>query len=396
MSGRILMIVENLPVPPDRRVWSEARTLRDAGYEVSIISPQGPGHEARYEELEGIHIHRHPITEGGGAAGFVREFALALWWEARLARRIWRDRGFDAIHLCNPPDLLFLVALRYRALHGVPVVFDHHDLAPELFESKFGRRGIIFRALLLLEKATFRTADLVISTNESFRELAIRRGGRAPESVRVVRNGPDPDQFRPLPPDPAIRRGRGFLLGWVGQITEQAGLRDLLRALRHIVHDRQRADTHCLIIGDGPARAGLEVLAAELGVRDHVEFTGAQYDEDLVRHLSSCDVGVVCVGRTSHERSTAMKTMEYMALELPVVQYDLLELRRSAGEVAVYAEPDDPLDLAERILWLADHPDERARRGREGRRRVVEELGWPHQARELVRAYAELIGPGRG
>ncbi len=393
MSERVLIIVENLTVPRDRRVWNEATTLRDAGYRVSVICPVGPGYEDAYECLDGVHVHRHPqAPDDGSRWSFVREYLHALRWERRLARQVWRERGFDVVHICNPPDLLFLVALSYKLRHGVPVIFDHHDASPELYESKFGRRGAMVRVLRLLEGWTFRTADMVISTNESLRQVAIRRGRKRPDDVRVVRNGPDPDLFRPREPDPEIRDGRRHLVGWVGHMGDQAGLDDLVDAVAHIVFQRGRDDVHFMVIGDGPARPALRSRAGALGVADRFELPGAVYGDELVRRLSTCDVGVLTLRKTPlGDVSTPTKTMEYMALARPVVQYDLVESRRTAGETAVYARADDPADFGDKILWLLDHPEERERLGRAGRRRVEERLAWRHQAAFLLEAYRDVL-----
>lgn len=395
--ARILMVVENLPVPRDQRVWNEATTLRDAGYEVSVICPAGTESGAGYELRDGIHIHRHPAPpERESAAGFLREYASALFQEWRLARRIWRDRGFDVIHLANPPDLLFLIALPYKLRHGTRVVFDHHDLAPELFESKFSRRGPLYYLLRLVERLTFATADLVVSTNESFREIAVRRGGMDPAAVRVVRNGPDPERLHPglaEATDAAAGEGSGCTVGWVGHVNSQAGLDHLVRAVAHIVHTRGRGDVRFLLIGDGPALEPVRELAGALAVRDQIEFSGPLFGPEMVARLATCDVGVVPWPKTPQtDRSTAIKTMEYMALGLPVVQFDLLEGRRTAGDAALHAGPGDASELGDRILWLADRPEERRRLGRLGRERVVAELAWSLQARELVRAYEDLLG----
>lgn len=398
MASRVVLIVENLAVPRDRRVWNEATTLRDAGYHVSVICPVGPGFTAPYEVLDDIEIHRHPLPpDTGSRLGFIREYLNALRWERRLLRRIGHDGPVDVIHLANPPDVLYLVARPYRR-RGARVIFDHHDVAPELYESKFGRRGPLYWLLRFFERRTFRNSDLVISTNESIRDVAIRRGRRRPEDVRVVRNGPDPDVFAPRAQDAEVRQraglreGSGTLVVWVGHMGDQAGLDDLVDAAAHIVHGLGRNDIRFMIIGDGPVRAATEARAERKGVAEHVRFTGPIYGDDLVRHLASCDIGLLTLPKTPlGDRSTPTKTMEYMALGLPVVQYDLVESRRTAEDAALYARPNDPLDMAEKVVRLADAPDERERLGLRGRQRVVERLAWRHQAPELLRAYRDLL-----
>src|SRR5688500_14432123 len=263
---RVLIIVENLPVPFDKRVWHEATTLVGAGYEVSVICPTGRDGLERHEVLDGVHIYRHPMPlEASGAAGYLVEYASALFWELWLSLRIFATRGFDVIQACNPPDLIFLVAAPYKLL-GRRFVFDHHDLCPELYVAKTGRRGPLWQLLRLSERLTFALADLVISTNESYRRLAMQRGHKRPEQVFVVRNGPNLKRVRPGPAQETLKGGRRYLVGYVGLIAEQEGIQYLLQAVRHIVHVRGRTDIGFAIVGEGPALAQLRELSRELGV----------------------------------------------------------------------------------------------------------------------------------
>jgi glycosyltransferase involved in cell wall biosynthesis len=390
---RVLIIVENLPVPFDRRVWQEARTLRDAGYEVSVIGPSGPGCEARRETIDGIAIFRHPLPlEARGALGYLVEYSAALLWEHLLAWRVFFGRGFDAIHACNPPDLIFLVGAVFKLL-GKRFLFDHHDLGPELYEAKFGRRGLVHRLLRLFERLSFRLADVVIATNESYRRIAIERGGVDPARVFVVRSGPDLTRLRPVAPVPELRRGRRHLVGYVGVIGKQEGLDYLLHAVRHIVRERGREDVHFAVVGGGPELEALKALAKRLEIEDFVTFAGRVPDSELLAVLSSADV---CVNPDAvnpmNDKSTMNKVLEYMALGKPIVQFDLAEGRFSAQEAALYARPNDAVDLAAKLLELLDDPERRRRMGEFGRRRVEEVLEWRHQAPRLLEAYERLFG----
>jgi glycosyltransferase involved in cell wall biosynthesis len=289
---RVLIIVENLPVPFDKRVWHEATTLVSAGYEVSVICPTGRDGLERHEILDGVHIYRHPMPlEASGAAGYLVEYASALFWELWLSLRIFATRGFDVIQACNPPDLIFLVAAPYKLL-GRRFVFDHHDLCPELYVAKTGRRGPFWQLLRLSERLTFALADLVISTNESYRRLAMQRGHKRPEQVFVVRNGPNLKRVRPGPAQEALKGGRRHLVGYVGLIGEQEGIQYLLQAARHIVHVRGRTDIGFAIVGEGPALAQLRELSRELGVDQFVRFTGRVTDAELFAILNTADVCV--------------------------------------------------------------------------------------------------------
>jgi glycosyltransferase involved in cell wall biosynthesis len=394
LAGRkVLMIVENLPVPFDRRVWQEARTLRDAGALVSVICPTAKGYMARYEQLEGIHIYRHPLPmEAKGALGFLLEYSAALFHEARLALRVYFRHGFDVIHGCNPPDLIFLVALPFRLL-GKRYIFDHHDISPELYESKFGRRGFFWRLLKLAEWLTFKTARVVISTNDSYRAIAMARGGRLPDDVFVVRSGPDLARVKARAPNPSWRRGRRFLVGYVGVMGQQEGIDLLLEAAAHVVHRLGRQDVQFCLVGGGPSLEELKAQSEGLGLGDRVTFTGRVPDETLFEVLSTADV---CVNpdrvNAMNDKSTMNKILEYMALGKPVVQFDVTEGRLSAGEASLYARPNDAVDLAEKLLTLLEDEAARARMGALGRARVEERFAWPYEAPKLLEAYRRALG----
>jgi glycosyltransferase involved in cell wall biosynthesis len=394
VGRKVLIIVENLPVPFDRRVWQEARTLRDAGAQVAIICPTGKGFERRYEQLEGIHIYRHPLPpERSSAIGYLLEYSAALFWETWLAWRILFRHGFDTIHGCNPPDLIFLVAWPFRLL-GKRYLFDHHDINPELYEAKFNRRDGFWRLLRLFEWLTFKSARTVISTNESYKAIAIDRGGKRPEDVFVVRSGPDLSRVKAVPPDPALKRGRRFLVGYVGVMGEQEGIDLLLESIRYLVHERQRDDIQFVLVGGGPSLADMQRSAQDQGIADHVTFTGRAPDETLFAVLSTADV---CVNpdrvNPMNDKSTMNKILEYMALGKPIVQFEMTEGRYSAREASLYAEPNDPIDFAEKIVELLADDARRARMGEIGRRRVENELAWSYEAPKLIAAY-EHIGRG--
>jgi glycosyltransferase involved in cell wall biosynthesis len=385
---RVLIVVENLPVPFDRRVWLEATTLAAAGYQVAVICPQGRGFDADHEVLDGVEIWRHPLPpEGNGPLGYLREYGAALAHQLRLAFKVRRERGIDVLHGCNPPDLVFLVAWALRPF-GVAYLFDHHDVCPELYEAKFGRRGGFWACMRLLEWLTFRTASVSIATNESFAAIARTRGGMAPEDVFVVRSGPNVESFAPRPPDPDLKRGVAHLVGYVGVIGQQEGMDLLVAAAEHLVRGMGRADVRFAIVGFGPHLAAVKADVAARGLSDHVAFLGPKYGEELLTVLSTADV---CVSpdpkNPMNDISTMNKVIEYMALEKPVVQFDLKEGRASAGDAALYAAANDPRDLAEKIAALLDDEERRAEMGRIGRARVAGGLSWAHSAPRLLAAY---------
>ncbi len=390
---RVLFIVENLPSPFDRRVWQEATTLRDAGYLVSIICPTGKGYEKKFEVVEEIHIHRHDLPlEAEGAIGYALEYSAALFWEFALAWKVFFSRGFDAIHACNPPDLIFLVGGFFKVFLGKKFLFDHHDINPELYEAKFGRRDFFYRLMLWCERLTFKTAGVSIATNESYKRIAIERGGMRPGDVFVVRSGPKLDRLRIVPPVEALKKGRKHLVGYVGVMGRQEGIDLLLQAARHVIQAMRRDDVHFALVGGGTSLAEMRQLAKDLGVADHVTFTGRVPDRELLDVLNTADVCVnPDVANEMNDKSTMNKIMEYMALGKPIVQFDLAEGRFSAQEASVYARKNDPQHLAELIVELLDDPARRKRMGEFGRNRVENELEWKYEAPKLLAAYDRLF-----
>jgi glycosyltransferase involved in cell wall biosynthesis len=393
---RVLILVENLPSPFDRRVWQEATTLRDAGYIVSIICPTGKGCEKKFEAIDDVAIWRYDLPlEGSGALGYAIEYSTAIFRTFLLSWRVLLSRGFDVVHACNPPDLFFLIGGFFK-LFGKKFVFDHHDIGPELYEAKFGRRDVFYRLMLMLEYWTFRTANVSIATNESYRRIAIERGRMPRERVFVVRSGPSLERLRILPPDERLKRGRRYLVGYVGVMGKQEGIDLLLRAARHMVFDLGRSDVHFGLVGGGTSLEPMKALAAELGVAEFVTFTGRVPDGEMLAMLNTAEVCVnPDIATDMNDKSTMNKVMEYMALGKPIVQFDLAEGRYSAQFASLYAGRNDPLDFAVKIVQLLDDPLRRAEMGEFGRRRVENELEWRHEAPKLLAAYAALWDSAR-
>lgn len=392
LKGRkILIIVENLPVPFDRRVWQEARTLHAAGAQVAIICPTGKGYTARYEQLDGIHIYRHPLPlDAGGALGYLLEYGAALTWETLLSWKILFRHGFDTLHGCNPPDLIFLIAWQFKLL-GKRYIFDHHDINPELYEAKFNKRGFFWRLMCAFEWLTFKTADTVISTNESYKKIALERGGKKPEDIFVVRSGPDLSRVKAVAPNLDLKNGRDFLIGYVGVMGDQEGIDLLLEAARHLVFERGRQDIQFTLVGGGPSLAALQALSEKMGLKDYVTFTGRAPDQTLFEVLSTADV---CVNpdrvNPMNDKSTMNKILEYMAVGKPIVQFDVTEGRFSAREASLYAKPNDPIDFADKLAELLADPALRAEMGAFGRHRVETQMAWSYEIPKLIAAYKNV------
>lgn len=393
---KVLIIEENSTVPRDPRVWREALALRRAGYEVSVLCPRGRGADTSgYEVIDGVHIYRHPMPrEAKEAAGYLVEYACALFWQFLYSWWIFMRRGFHVIQGCNPPDTIFLIALPFK-FFGVKYIFDHHDANPELYVSKFGKTGSVQKVLLLLEKWTFRHSDVVISTNQSYREIAITRGGRNPEDVFIVRNGPDLMTFKSVRPNPALKHGKAYLVGYVGAMNVQDGL-DILVDVALEIKKLGRGDVHFTCVGGGPELPALRKSVRDKGLDNMMNFTGRIPDADLLEILSTADV---CVNPDRpcemNDISTMTKIMEYMALGKPIVQFESKEGRFSAQDASLYADHRNPVpDFAAKILRLLDQPEEKRRMGAFGRQRVQEKLAWEYSVSHLLAAYRRALEKG--
>jgi glycosyltransferase involved in cell wall biosynthesis len=397
-TKRILIIVENLPVPFDRRVWMEATTLKAEGYEVSVICPKGKDYTESYEEIDGIRIYRYPTPPPTTTKlSYAWEFPYCWIESLKLAGRAWRDGRFDAIHACNPPDTFFLIGLIYRLLHRTKFVYDQHDLCPELYLSRFGgSRAVYFGLLRMLEWATYRTADMVISTNESYKSHAAEVGGFPRDKTFVVRSGPKAALFTPVPPDEGLKRGKKFLVCYLGVMAPQDGVDYLLRAIRHVVDVVKRRDVHFTLIGSGDSFLTVKALRDDLGLTDSVEMTGRIPDEDVSRYLSTADL-CVCPDPLNplNDVSTMNKVLEYMTFGRAMVSFDLKESHYSARDGAIYATPNDEIEFGEKIIQLLDDEKLRVEMGSRNRERIESELSWEHTSRVLLEAYESLLGPPR-
>jgi len=389
-NKHILIIVENLPVPFDRRVWQEANTLKDNGAKVSIICPKMKDYTAAYEVINGIEIYRHSLPiEARGAIGYLLEYSVALFWEFFLSWKIFFKKRFNVIHGCNPPDLVFLVALCFK-IFGVQYVFDHHDINPELYIAKFKSKGFLYEMIILFERLTFAAADFSIATNESYKEIAIKRGKMAEDKIQIIRSGPKLDRLKLLPPDIKFFKGRKYLVGYVGVIGGQEGIDLLIESVKHIVSIRK--DIQFAIVGGGSDLEHMMQLSVKSGLNDFVDFYGRVPDDLMIAVLNSADV---CVNPDSptemNNLSTMNKIMEYMALRKPVVQYDLKEGRFSAQGASLYARCGDTIDFANKIIQLIDDPESRTRMGDFAYNRVLNELSWDYEKEKLIKFYDRIL-----
>ncbi len=392
-AKRILIVVQNLPVPYDRRVWLEATTLVRAGYEVVVICPATDAYPALEERIEGVEIRRFRIpVDARGPVGYATEFVTSLARVTRLALGLRRERPFDVIHACNPPETYWVLARLLRRLDGTRFIFDHHDLSPEMFNAKFSNANqALYRGLRWLERMTYRSADHALVTNESYRRIVTGRTGFRDDRITTVRSGPSTERFSLKPPDPELSQGREHLLVYLGEIGEQDGVENLVDSLRHL---RSRDDLHCLIIGDGPHLESIKRYSEQCGVDKMITFAGRVSDDDrLSSMLSSGTIGVVPDPNTDWSRySTMNKVMEYMFFGMPIVAFDLVETKFSAGGAAVYAPPDDAAAFAAEVSSLLDDPARRSEMGKLARQRLLDQLSWECSVPELLSAYTAVVG----
>jgi glycosyltransferase involved in cell wall biosynthesis len=397
LASRVLIIVQNLPVPFDRRVWLECQALASAGHRVAVVCPKGAG-DPGFAVVEGVELYKYrPYVSGGSKAGFVAEYVYSFLATAWLTWKARRSGRFGVLQACNPPDIFWPIAVLLRAVDRTRFVFDHHDLSPELYQSRFpGGPKLPYRLLRALERRTHRAADHVISTNDSYRRVAMTRGGKAAADVTVVRTGPDPQRMRRGPACPALRRDRRYLAAYIGVMGPQDGVDIVVRAADVVVRQMGRDDIAFTLIGSGDCFDDLVALRDELGLRGHVDFTGRAPDELVSEILSTADVGLSPDPKNPlNDLSTMNKTMEYMAFELPVIAFDLHETRISAGEAGVYVAPNDVTEYAAAIVALMDDELRRARLGKLGRARIEQELAWSRQRRAYLDVYRGLLGESK-
>jgi glycosyltransferase involved in cell wall biosynthesis len=393
-STRILIIVQNLPVPFDRRVWLECGTLTRAGYQVAVVCPKGPG-DPSYQVIDGVQVYKYrPYSPGGGALSYFAEYLYSFTATLLLSLKAARDGRFGAVQSCNPPDIFWPIGVLFKLWHGSRFVFDHHDLCPETFESRFPEGPQpLYKGLRFLERRTMRTADHVISTNESYRKLVMDRDGVQPDEVTVVRTGPDPDKLRAVEALPSLRRGRAHLAAYIGVMGPQDGVDIAIKVADFVVNTLKRTDISFTLIGSGDCFDELVELRNKLGLEDFVEFTGRVPDETVRGILSTADIGLSPDPKNPlNDVSTMNKTMEYMAFELPVLAFDLRETRASAEEAGSYATPNDVEEMARMLADLIDDEQRRHSMGSAGRRRVEEKLAWSHQEPHYLSVYDRLLG----
>lgn len=399
MEKKILIIVENLPVPFDTRVWQEATTLVANGYTVSVICPKGKGYGAENEVINGVHIFRHDLPkEGRGIFGYFKEYYWALREERRLAKKVYKTIGFSVIQGCNPPDNIYLVARAFRK-YGVRYVFDHHDCCPELFEAKFGLSSrisrLLYKSQVFFERQTYRHCDFAFVTNESYRKIAIERGGMNPDRVMVLRSGPDLNRLIILPPKHSLKRGKKYMIGYLGVIGQQEGIEYILDAAKYLREHKQRDDIFWGIVGGGPHLESVKKKCVAMGLNDCIEFTGRVSDEVMLEYLNTADV---CVNSDSYnsmnDKSTMNKVLEYMTLAKPIVQFMLTEGYYSAQEASLYAERNNAIDMAEKIVGLLEDSEIRRTMGEFGRSRIINELCWEHTSKALLKGYEKIFTDG--
>lgn len=393
LGKKITIVVENLPVPFDRRVWQESLSLKEAGAEVTIICPKTKAFSLEYEELDGIRIYRHTLIEANRTLDYLKEYLSALYHESRLLWKVFRKHGKqDVIHACNPPDLIFIAALPFFLFTKCKFLFDHHDINPELWIAKFGKKGLGYKAMLLVERLTYFFAKHAIVTNESYKEIAITRGKKSPQDITIVRSGPDLTKLKIGDSKPEVKNGFKYLVGYIGVMGKQEGIDLLLQSIQYIIKEKKRSDIRFCLMGGGPALEELRELNKKLELDKFVVFPGRVSNEYLADVLNTADVCVnPDVPSEMNDKSTMNKIMEYMAFGKPIVQYTLKEGMFSAREASLYAKNTDTTDFAEKILWILENPEQAHAMGAFGRNRVEKELCWEFEKPKLINAYKKIL-----
>lgn len=387
---RVLIIVENLPVPHDKRVWKEANSLTKAGYDVSVICPKGKGYNKKYEVVDNIHIFRHPLPiEARGAKVYLIEYSIALFWEIFLSFKVFFKRGFDVIQACNPPDLMFIIAIIFKVLFNVKFIFDHHDGNPEIWIAKGGSKNFMYKLLLFFERCTFKQASVSFSVNSPYKEIAVNRGKMHPENVYIVRNSP---KLKEVDTGKYKKKTHKTIVGYLGVMGKQDGIDSLLRVMRHIVYKKKRTDMLLRLMGNGPEFNHLNYLSQKLGINDYTEFTGWISGEDYYRNIAECDL---CVNADQvneyNNHCSPNKIYEYMFFSKPIVQYKMQESKVVAMDAALYVEPDNLEDFAEKILTLADDPAKRQEMGKYGKKRLMEYFTWDKAEVEYLKGFEKVF-----
>lgn len=393
LGKKITIVVENLPVPFDRRVWQESLSLKEAGAEVTIICPKTKAFSLEYEELDGIRIYRHTLIEANRTLDYLKEYLSALYHESRLLWKVFRKHGKqDVIHACNPPDLIFIAALPFFLFTKCKFLFDHHDINPELWIAKFGKKGLGYKAMLLVERLTYFFAKHAIVTNESYKEIAITRGKKSPQDITIVRSGPDLTKLKIGDSKPEVKNGFKYLVGYIGVMGKQEGIDLLLQSIQYIIKEKKRSDIRFCLMGGGPALEELRELNKKLELDKFVVFPGRVSNEYLADVLNTADVCVnPDVPSEMNDKSTMNKIMEYMAFGKPIVQYTLKEGMFSAREASLYAKNTDTTDFAKKILWILENPEQAHAMGAFGRNRVEKELCWEFEKPKLINAYKKIL-----
>ncbi|MBN2735784.1 MAG: glycosyltransferase family 4 protein [Spirochaetales bacterium] len=389
---KILICVENLPSPFDRRVWQEATALRDKGATVSIICPTGKGYEKKFEIIDDIAIYRYKLPyEADDTKGYLIEYSAALWNQFCLTWKVLIKTGIDIIHLCNPPDLLYLAALPFK-IFGCKLLFDHHDINPELYLAKFGKKDFGYKLMLFFEKRTFRNAKICIATNESYKKIAIERGGKKPQDVFVVRSGPCLERLKIISPKIELKKKKDYALGYLGVIGKQEGLEYLINALKYMKEKMNTNNVHLICVGGGTELENIKAYAKKCGLSEDVTFTGRIPDNEMLEALNTADI---CINPDEYnemnDKSTMNKIMEYMALKKPIVQFDLTEGKFSAQKASLYAKKNDYIDLAKKIVELLADPQKRKEMGEFGYNRVKNVLQWKFEKENLYNAYRRIF-----
>lgn len=370
----------------------EVDALVDDGWRVSVVSPKYLSDPFYREHPGGVHSYHYPKPDGGGALGHILEHSLTLLLGSAYVFWIYLRHGFRVFHACNPMDTLWMIGAPYK-LMGVRLIFDQHDLCPELFLSRRdgSTASTFYPVLKWLERKAYRTAHVVIATNESYRDVAAERGGKPEDDIFVVRNGPDLGRFRAVPPRTDLKEEGERLFGYLGNMNEQDGV-DYLLAAAAIVQDRLgRKDIRFVLVGGGSAQPRMARLAAERRL-GNVRFTGRIPDDEMLATLSACDA---CIqpdpSNPLNDKSTMNKVLEYMALGKPVIAFDLPETRVSGGDAAIYVPPNDVAAMAQAIVELADDAPRRKQMGRMGRERIESRLSWDYSVPHLIAAYERAL-----